>query len=99
MYVQSDTFLLDDVFEKFRNKCFETYELDPGHFLSVQGLYKYDFVWKRLNRIRVYTNIDIPQIVEKETGAGICDAIRQYGKTNNKYTKYYNKNKESSYLT
>ena len=37
-YVQSDTLLLADVFEKFRNKCTEIYELDPAHFLSARGL-------------------------------------------------------------
>ena len=34
LYVQSDTLLIADVFENFRNKCIEIYELDPAHFLS-----------------------------------------------------------------
>ena len=34
LYVQSDTLLLADVFENFRNKCIEIYKLDPSHFLS-----------------------------------------------------------------
>ena len=38
LYVQSDTLMLADVFENFRNKCTETYELDPAHFLSAPGL-------------------------------------------------------------
>ena len=38
LYVQSDRILLADVFEKFRNKCIERYELDPGHFLSAPRL-------------------------------------------------------------
>ena len=36
--VQSDTLLLADVFENFRNKCLEVYELDPAHFLSLPVL-------------------------------------------------------------
>ena len=32
LYVQSDTTLLADVFEGFRDKCIEIYELDPAHF-------------------------------------------------------------------
>ena len=38
LYVQSNTLLLADVFESFRNKCIEIYELDPTHFLSAPGL-------------------------------------------------------------
>ena len=38
LYVQSDTLLLADVFENFRNKCIEIYELDPAHFLFAPGL-------------------------------------------------------------
>ena len=38
LYVQSGTLLLANVFEDFRNKCIEIYELDPAHFLSAPGL-------------------------------------------------------------
>ena len=32
LHVQSDTLLLADVFDNFRNRCTEIYELDPAHF-------------------------------------------------------------------
>ena len=38
LYVQSYTLLLADVFENFRNKYIQIYELDPAHFLSAPGL-------------------------------------------------------------
>ena len=38
LYIQSDTLLLADVFENFRNMCIKVYELDPAHFLSAPGL-------------------------------------------------------------
>ena len=38
LYVQSDTVLLADVFENFRNKCIEIYELHRAHFLPAPGL-------------------------------------------------------------
>ena len=38
MHVQSDTLLLADVFENFRNMCLKIYELDSAKFLSGPGL-------------------------------------------------------------
>ena len=38
LYVKSDTLLLVDVFENFRNACMNNYELDPAHFASLPGL-------------------------------------------------------------
>ena len=38
LYVQSDTLLLADLFEDFRETCIKVHELDPAHFLSVPGL-------------------------------------------------------------
>ena len=38
LYIQSDTLLLADVFENFRNKCIKIYEVDPAHFLPAPGL-------------------------------------------------------------
>ena len=38
LYVQSNTLSLSDVFDNFRNKCIEIYELDPAHFLSALEL-------------------------------------------------------------
>ena len=34
LYVQGNTLLPADLFENFRNKCIETHELYPAHFLS-----------------------------------------------------------------
>ena len=38
MYVQSNTLLLADVFENFRNTFLEKYELDPARFLTAPSL-------------------------------------------------------------
>ena len=38
LYVRSDTLLLADVFENFRDACLNNYELDPTHFVSLPGL-------------------------------------------------------------
>ena len=38
LYVWRNTLLLADVFDNFRNKCIEMYELDSANFLSAPGL-------------------------------------------------------------
>ena len=38
LHVQTDTLLLADVFEKFRETCIEIYGLDPSPFLSASGI-------------------------------------------------------------
>ena len=38
LYVQCDTLLLADVFEKSRNTCIEIYGLNASYFLSLPGL-------------------------------------------------------------
>ena len=38
LYVQSDTLLLTDLFENFRNMCLKIYKSDPAKCLSASGL-------------------------------------------------------------
>ena len=38
LYVQSDTLLLADIYENFRNMCLDIYELDPVYIFSAPGL-------------------------------------------------------------
>ena len=51
LYVQSDTPLLPDLFENFRNKSIELYELDPAHFLSAPRL-TWQACYKKTSEIR-----------------------------------------------
>ena len=53
LYVQSDTLLLADLFENFRNKCIEIYELDPARYLSAPGLAWQTYLKKNRNKIRI----------------------------------------------
>ena len=98
LYVQSDTLLLADEFENFRNMCLKTYELDPAHFLSLPG-----FAWqaclKKTNvKLKLLTDYDMFLMAEKGIRGGICHSIYRHAKANNKYMKNYDKNKESSYI-
>ena len=98
LYVQSDTVLLADVFENFRNKCIEICEVDLDHFLSAPGLAWQACLKKTELKLELLTNSGILLMFEKGIRGGICHAIHKYAKANNKYMKNYDKNKESSYI-
>ena len=53
LYVQSDTLLLAEVFENFRNMCIKVYELDPAQFLSLPGLAWQAFLKKNKCKIGI----------------------------------------------
>ena len=71
LYVQSDTLLLGDVFENFRNMCREIYELDPVKFLSAPVLAWQSALKKTKVKLDLFTDIDILLMVEKSIRGGI----------------------------
>ena len=98
LYVQSDTLLLADVFENFRNTCLKVYELDPAHFLSLPGLAWQACLKKTNIKLELLTDYDMLLMVEEGIRGGICHSIHRYAKKNNKYMNDYDEGKESSYI-
>ena len=97
LYVKSDTLLLADVFENFRDMCIKEYELDPAHFESLPGL-AWQVCLKKTNiELELLTDYDMLLMVEKGIRGGICHSIHRYAKASNKYMQNYNNNEESSY--
>ena len=94
LYVQSDTLLLADAFENFRNMCIKLYELDPAHFLFESGLARQACLKKTEVKLELLTDADMLLMVEKGIRGGICHVIDRYAKANNKYMKDYNKSEE-----
>ena len=96
--MQSDTLLLADVFENFRDMCLKEYELDLAHFLSLPGLAWQACLKKTNIELQLLTYYDMLLLVEEGIRGGICHSIHRYAKANNKYMKNYNNNEESSYI-
>ena len=92
LYVRSDTLLLADIFENFRQSCLKNYELDPAHFAWQACLKKPNV------QLDLISDYDMLLMIEDGIRGGIYQAIKRYAKANNYYMKYYNKNKESSYI-
>ena len=99
LYVQTDTLLLADVFEKFRDTCIEMYGLDPSRFLSAPGLIWQACLKKTEVKLELLIVYHMLLMIEKGIRGGMCQSIHRYAKANNKYLKNYDKSIESSYLT
>ena len=80
LYVQSDTLLLSDVFENFRNMCIKVYEQDAAHFLSAPGLAWQACLKKTGVKLELLTDPDMLLMVERGIRGGICHAIQSMQK-------------------
>ena len=98
LYVKSDTLLLTDIFENFRETCQKIYKLDPTHFVSAPGLAWQTWLKMTNVKLELLTDENMLLMVEEGIRGGICQAIHHYESANNKYMKNYNKNVISSYL-
>ena len=83
------------MFENFRNKCLEIYELDPIYVASAPGLACQICLKKTGIKLELITDYDMLLMIEKEIRDGICQATHRYAKANNKYMKNYDKNNKS----
>ena len=72
MYAKSDTLLLADVFENFRSKCLEIYELDPAYFVSAPGLAWQAYLKKTKVKLELITDYDMLLMIERRIRGGIC---------------------------
>ena len=80
LYVQTDALLLADVFENFRYKCIEIYNLDPFHFLSAPELAWQACLKKTGVKFELLTDIGMILMVEKGIRGGICQVTHMYAK-------------------
>ena len=98
LYVKSDTLLLADVYENFRNMCLDIYGLDPVYFVSAPGLAWQACLKQTEVKLELLTDYDVILMIEKGIRGVICQAKHRYAKANNKYMKNYDKNIESPYI-
>ena len=75
LYVQTDTLLLADVFEKFIEICIEIYGLDPSYFYSTPGLAWKAYLKNTGVKLELLTGIDMLLMVEKSIRGGMSTYI------------------------
>ena len=90
--------MLSDVYENFRNMCFEKHHFDPTYVVSAPGLAWQDCLKKTGVKLELIMDYDMILMIENWIRGEICHATHRYAKANNKSMKNYNKNIESSYI-
>ena len=74
---KSNTLLLADVFQNFRNICLEIYDIYSAKFLSAPGL-AWQVALKKIKvKLGLLTDIHMLLMVEKGIRGGKCHAIHR----------------------
>ena len=99
MYVQSDTLLLADIFENFRDMSLKIYALDPAYFVSLPGLAWHACLKITGVKLELIADINMLLMIESGMRCGVCHVVQSYAEANNKYMDNYDENKELSFLS
>ena len=99
LYLKTDTLLLADVFENFRNMCLKQYKLDPAHYYTSPGL-SWDALLKKSQvKLNLLTDYDMYLFVEKGMRGGISMASKRHCKANNPMVSNFDPKKPTDYIT
>jgi hypothetical protein len=98
-YLKTDVLLLADVFENFRNTCFEHYGLDPANYISAASLSWDAMMLKTGVKLELISDLKVLDIIERSKRGGLCFVgSKRHVVANNKYMDTYDADKESNYL-
>ena len=99
LYLKSDVLLLSDVFENFRETCFQYYKLDPAHYYSAPGL-SWNACLKMTGiELELISDVDMYLMIEKGLRGGMSVISHRKAEANNKYMTSYDPEKPSKYIT
>jgi len=98
LYLKIDTLILADVFQNFRNLCFQMYGLDPAYYYTAPG-FSFDCMLKHTKvEIELISDYTMLLMVEKGIRGGLTQASKRYSKANHPYTKNYESNQKHNYI-
>ena len=98
LYLQTDTILLCDVFENFRDLCQDYYKLDPCHYVSAPGV-SWDAMLKMTGvELELITDPTMYCFLERGVRGGVSVISHRYARANNKYVQDFNPEEPSSFI-
>ena len=99
LYLKSDVLLLSDVFENFRETCYQYYKLDPAHYYSAPGLAWNGCLKMTGIELELISDVDMYLMIEKGLRGGMSVISHRKAEANNKYMHSYDPEKPSKYIT
>ena len=99
IYNLIDTLLLADIFENFREICFDNYGIDPACYYTSPGLF-WDAMLKETGiQLELLSDIDMFLFFKRMIRGGISMVSTRYAEANNQYMgDLYNPKIENSYI-
>jgi len=84
-YLRIDVLLLANIFENFRETCFEIYKIDLAHCYPAPSL-SYNVMLKTIGKpIPLLTDYDMHMFIENGIRGGYCNVSKRHVKANNRY--------------
>ena len=98
LYLLCDVLHLSDVFESFRDKCVDDFQLDPAHYFSGPH-FTYD-AFLRYSGIQLELLTDVNQyfFLEKGIRGGLSMVAKRYSKANNPHVSGYDSSRPTVYI-
>ena len=99
LYLKTDVSLLADVFEAFRDKMLEHYDLDLCHYFTAPGM-SCDAMLKMTRvELELINDQEMYDFIDSAKRGGVSTITRRYAKANNPYMKYdYDPKEKTSYI-
>lgn len=100
IYLKTDVCLLADIFEEFRNVCYNNFKLDPCHYYTAPGL-AWDAALKKYDKsieLIDNQNNEMYLMVEEGIRGGISFIANRYFEANNKYMKSYKPDEPNKHI-
>ena len=98
LYLSTDTHLLADVFNGFRDLAYDVYKLDPAHYLTAPSLSWEAALKVTKVKLQLLDDIDMSLFADNMMNGGYAAVVEHFAKANNTYLKDYDSEKPTSYI-
>lgn len=98
LYLKIDVFGLADVFEYYRELSFDTYGLDPAHYIGLPSYTWAAGLKETQVKLQNIDDSDLYMMFEKMKRGGVSVISHRHAKANNKYLPDYDTSLPSSFI-